>query len=149
MSRRSPFRRITAALSGALLLQLSLLGSGTLCPMHWADGAAAAGAHAHAMSHAAGADAMDHTSMARGAIGTRAAVAPDSPDGPCGAGHSCNAPWTPGACSTTAGCGAAAAAPAAIRMVAAASSQTPIAVAAAVLLPRGPSYAPELPPPRA
>lgn len=149
MSRRSPFRRITAALSSALLLQLSLLGSGTLCPMHRGQGVSAAGAHVHAMSHAAGAEAMDHAAMARAGVGTRAAAAPDSPDGPCGDGHSCNAPWTPGACSSMGGCGLAAAAPAAVRIAIVTSSHTPAAGAAAVLLPPGPSYAPELPPPRA
>ncbi len=128
----TPLRRVTAALSSALLLQLSLLGSGTLCGDRGPETGAAAATAAHAMQgmHEADTDA------------------PAACDAAPGADEGCRLPWAPGHCATMSGCAVAALPP----VVQAATMSLP----AATLDPSdppaahsGPAAAPELPPPRA
>ena len=124
-------RRVTAALSSALLLQLSLLGSGTLCGDHDATASAAATA-------------------GQSMQGMHEAVAdtPSACDAPPASDDGCRLPWAPGHCATMTGCAVAAIPPAV---------QTgEVSLAAAALDPAeppaahsGPTAAPELPPPRA
>lgn len=136
------FRRIAAALSSALLLQLSLLGSGTMCPMRGHGAAPAHAAHQghHGMRHA--------IATAAPSVGASAGV-PGTPAGTCDVGGSCDMPWTPGGCVSMSACAIAIAVPTSALVAAASSSPTNIVAARAAALPLGPTYAPELPPPRA
>jgi hypothetical protein len=140
-------RRFTAALSSILLLQLSLLGSGTLC----------------ALQHSGAHGATDHASvgmaaMAHGASGVGnaaamdvAATEADTPVNGCDTyalAGSCGGPWSGGTCSSMSSC---------------ASSQTVTVAPLLAWVPRAaatvppepgtlhaaPAPAPELPPPRA
>ena len=153
MHRRSPLHRATALVSGLLLLQLSTLASGTLCRMD-GDGptrvAAAAGAHlsggptrAHVGSaHAA--DASNVTAMSDASGGM--------PAGACdmaGTSHSCDAPWSSGTCNSSSGC---LTTTAAVALADGSVSQPKAGIArivASAMMPAGPAFAPELPPPRA
>ena len=120
-------RRLAAALSGALLLQLMLLGSGLPCAMH--GGGSAAGEHAMTTHHSAPASAS--------------AVCDDAND------DACRMPQAPGQCATMSTCAVTvtANAPVAFRTV---DGRTTVAVPPLVAtLISGPPTAPELPPPRA
>lgn len=137
-------RRSTAALSSALLLQLSLLASGTLCPMR--AGHATAG---HAM-HPAVATHQGHA-MAAGAplAATEApATAPSAPTGCDMSGTSCDMPWSPGGCAAMSACAIGTTAPVSAGLAFVPAPMVVIEAAGAALLPLGPTYAPELPPPR-
>ena len=134
-------RRLTAVLSGVLLLQLLLLGSGSLCAMHGRGSDAMAG-----MMSMTGGGATHHrtaTPDRSGTTGDRASGADDQ-----GTGGACHSPWAPRTCVSMASC---------LVVVAAVPSRAlaTVAVAASrldVLAPAGaragPTFAPELPPPR-
>ena len=127
LQMRSRLRRLAAALSGALLLQLMLLGSGLPCAMH--DGRTAASEHAMAGHHSAPASAS--------------AVCDDAND------DACRMPQAPGQCATMTTCAVSvtASAPVAFAMLAASAA---VAVPPLVAtLTSGPPATPELPPPRA
>lgn len=135
MPRLSGFRRLAAALSGALLLQLSLLGSGTLCAMEH-------GSDAHGSGHAA----------MRMAGPTSEHGAPQGHDAPrcdvAGSDDGCGLPWAPGHCAAMTTCSATAAPVSAVSIQLAAA--TPAAdMPEPTLIHSGPAAAPELPPPRA
>ena len=123
----SRLRRLAAALAGALLLQLMLLGSGLPCAMH--DGGVAAGAHAMTTHHSAPASAS--------------AVCDDAND------DACRMPQAPGQCATMTTCAVSVTANAPVAL-GTAGGRTSVAVPPLVAtLISGPPAAPELPPPRA
>lgn len=137
-------RRSLAALAGLFLLQLTLLGSGTLCAMRHVD--APSDARAHAMHDMGG---MSAASPQR----TGAISASDASGSPvdCGGpaqGNGCRLPWAPGQCSSMTTCGMSATLGASIVV-----ATTPAIAAPALSSPAGmksgPTFAPELPPPRA
>lgn len=150
--RLSFLHRLTALLSSALLLQLSLLASGTLCRMH--------GEHDMGSMRTTSARAAEHdTDSSRGTPGplpaTMVAVSDASsgmPGGPCdmtGPSKSCDAPWAPGSCSSMATCVTAVSATPTSTAMPDMSPTTFVHAVASAELPLGPAFAPELPPPRA
>lgn len=124
-------RRIGAALSGILLLQLTLLGSGTLCAMP--SGAAAA--QTHDMSGMAGMTQSQADSQQTPPTGSH----PD--DG-------CRLPWSPGQCATMTAC-TIAAMPAATVIVALDARPVISELPIPAEIGSRPATPPELPPPRA
>lgn len=138
-------RRFLAALSGLFLLQLSLLGSGTLCAIHHGAARDDAGVHTmHAMSGM------------RAGLATRASVSAmhdaDRPMSPADCGGmgehgGCRLPWAPGRCSMTA-CDVSAT-PAASIVASVTISVMTFELPTPAFFHPGPIFAPELPPPRA
>ncbi len=113
-------RRLTAALSGAFLLQLTLLASGTLCPMNHSSESMPG------MSHAA-------------PVGASVAWI---------AQHEGPGLTAPATCDSMASCTVPVSAPAAV-LASAATPQTGAELDEPVVVHVGPAFAPELPPPRA
>lgn len=142
--RLSLITRTVAVLSSVLLLQLTLLTSGTVCRMHAGDGAmtgAASGRSAHTRM----------TSRATSAGNTRSvADAPqEMPGGSCDVRGSCNAPSLPGGgCTSMSSCITAMSAMPAFGASAVTNTTRPVVILAAAAMPRGPASVPELPPPR-
>lgn len=132
-SRFGGLRRLVAALSGALLLQLSLLGSGVLCPMEHADAAQAQGEHS-AMQMPAGEGAPVHQ---HAPVGCQV-----------GGDEGCGLPSAPGQCAAMTTC-VATAAPAAAPSVQLAAARIVAELPEPAAIHSGFSPAPELPPPRA
>ena len=143
MRRLSPLHRLTAVLSSALLLQLSLLASGTLCRMH-VDQASAG----HRMA------AAQHSSQ-QGAHAPMMTMDDDSPAMPmngcgnAGSSKSCDAPWAPSGCASMSSCITVTSALNAATVSLNAAPTHVKQFAASVQMPSGPAFAPELPPPRA
>jgi hypothetical protein len=143
----SVFRRSFAALSGLFLLQLTLLVSGTLCEIHRvarSDGVA------HAMHGMNGVATMRRANRASSSVVTSVANVPMSPEG-CRDldGHDgCGLPWAPGQCSTMTTCDVSVAAPASVRTNIT-TRMVAVALPSPALAESGPTFAPELPPPRA
>lgn len=144
----SLLRRIAAALSGALLLQLTLLASGTLCAMHAGDGMRGM------MDAPAGRAA--HAAVAPAAAATVAEATP-APSTDRGAPHDCDAtgsqgdcgsPWSAGSCASMATC-TATAAPSVLRIAEALQGHGAPSTIDPARIHSGPAAAPELPPPRA
>ena len=141
-----PFlRRSSAALFALLLLQLTLLGSGTLCARHHGAG----GNHVDARV-ANGMTMMSAANLASSSVVTSADNAPVSPEdcGGLGSHDGCGLPWAPGQCSSMTTCDVSLAVPASV------ISPTIGPIGTGALLPpvlaqSGPTFAPELPPPRA
>lgn len=129
--RERPIRRIGAALSSILLLQLTLLGSGTLCAMP----SGAASAQMHDMGGMAG---MTQSDAAR----------PDAPPPSNHPDDGCRLPWAPGQCATMTAC-TVAAMPAATIVVALGARPTICELPMPAHLGSRPLSPPELPPPRA
>ena len=138
-------RRSFAALCGLFLLQLSLLGSGTLCAIQHGVGRNDAGAHGMG----------DMTGMRSAAPHTAVSAMPDanarmSPaeGGGMGMQDGCGLPWAPGQCASMTGC-----AISAVPAMRSAASMTlrvvRVELPSPALLHSGPTFAPELPPPRA
>jgi hypothetical protein len=152
MTRFSLLHRVTAVLSSALLLQLSLLASGSLCRMQGDHGMSA-----EAMA-AMGSAAAKHTTHGapQGAQVSNAAPVSDAPsNGPAGAcdttgaSKSCDTPWAPAGCASMATCITAVSA---FDAPAASTSEVAavvVQIARSADMPLGPTFAPELPPPRA
>lgn len=141
MLRFRGFRRFAAALSGAFLLQLSLLGTGTLCAMeHGSPDPASPAAHA------------SHAGMRMGDAGAGTAAhdagAPPARCDVAGSDDACGLPWAPGHCAAMTTCSATVA-PAAQVAVQLASATIAVELPEPALIHSGPSTAPELPPPRA
>ena len=141
-------RRTVAVLSSLLLLQLTLLGSGTLCAMdHGASGVAGPGHSMHAMGDTvAGSTSATGNAMATivdvgGPVDRSDCNGPTRHDG-------CQLPWAPGQCSSVTTCGVTAA-PTAIIVTSSTARAMSIEIAAPELVRSGPTFAPELPPPRA
>jgi hypothetical protein len=134
-------RRSFAAISALLLLQLMLLGSGTLCVMHDArtsDATMMAGMAGQKGSHETGVSQSNVSDV------------PMSPADCRGGGDQggCRLPFAPGQCSSMTTCTISATAAATI---APSETRKPgvLAVPLYALGHRGPTFAPELPPPRA
>ena len=129
--RRRLIRRIGAALSSLLLLQLTLLGSGTLCAMP----GGAASMRMHDMGGMAG--------MTQPQVDREQTPPPSShpTDG-------CRLPWSPGQCATMTAC-TMAAMPAATVIVALDARPTIAELPMPANLGSRPATPPELPPPRA
>lgn len=142
-------RRSFAALFGVLLLQLTLLGSGTLCGLHQAASHAAGTSHAMLGKTGMTAASTENAASATMAMSDSDSRPTSSQDcsGLGGDGH-CGLPWAPGPCSSMAACDLTVT-PAA--SVTAANMLRPVALAAptASIFHAGPTFAPELPPPRA
>lgn len=139
-------RRAFAALSGLFLLQLMLLGSGTLCAMH--HSLASVGAANHAMALAG----VAHQNGAHESV-VASAGEPNTPMSPMdcngsGSHDDCRLPFAPGQCSSVTTCDVSATPAAAIAapLYAHAVAREPASPAFAH---SGPTFAPELPPPRA
>lgn len=151
MTRFSLLHRVTAVLSSALLLQLSLLASGSLCRMQGDHGMSA-----EAMA-AMGEATANHAShgTAHGAQVSAATAASDAssrvPSGACdttGASKSCDAPWAPAGCASMATCLTAVSALDAPAISMSAIASVAVQVVSSADMPLGPTFAPELPPPR-
>jgi hypothetical protein len=152
MTRFSLLRRVTAVLSSALLLQLSLLASGSLCRMQGDHGMSAQ--EMAAMTAVPG-EHMSH-GAAHGARTSNAVAVSDAssgvPSGACdtnGASKSCDAPWAPAGCASMATCVTAVSALDATMFSTPAMATVAVRVARSAAMPLGPTFAPELPPPRA
>ncbi|HEX7981263.1 MAG TPA: hypothetical protein VF461_21820 [Gemmatimonadaceae bacterium] len=138
-------RRFSAALAALLLLQLSLLGSGTLRAPHEMFRTSAASAH--------GMPPMPGMVEHQSGNGTRTQQDDGSPSAPAGCdtkggAHDCGVPWSSGSCAAMTACATVAALP----PVAVAFDQERARTAELpdpTLLRTGPTAAPELPPPRA
>lgn len=137
-------RRLTAAFVTVLLLQLTLLGSGTLCDMQ--DGRAMAGAGAMA-GHA-----MDAMSSMPGMHDAPAPAGPRAPEDCGGAGggsrDDCRLPWSSGQCTSMTSC-AAIVVPVAAIAAQPVTARVALRIAEPARIHSGPALAPELPPPRA
>lgn len=131
--------RLICALSGAFLLQLTLLGAGTLCAM--------GGAHANG-------DTAMETAMRAGvqhamAVASSPLVSPVSAAGhACKTTTSCEDPRSPSSCTSMSACTAV------VFTSSTVPEGAPVSVSvrrvpAVLSASRGPSFAPELPPPRA
>lgn len=130
---RRSVRRIAALLSGALLLQLVLVGSGFACALPMQMATDAPGADMTAMA------GMDMPSTDAAPIPASTPAPDDAP---------CRLPWAPAGCQSMAPC-----APTVVASAVVTVSLPPGAVATevtlAVLGPLTRSIPPELPPPRA
>ena len=138
--------RSFAALCGISLLQLSLLGSGTLCAIQ--HSVARSNGAAHAMDDMTGIRSSAATHAIVSAVPDENAPASAADCGGMSSHDGCDLPWAPGQCASMAAC-AMSAAP----VVRSASFVTlrvvRIELPSPTLLHSGPTFAPELPPPRA
>ena len=141
-------RRSFAALSVLFLLQLMLLGSGTLCATH--HGLARTGAQDHAMAMAGTAhQGSPHESALAMADESGSPMSPaDCGNGGSGGHDGCRLPFAPGPCSSVTTCDVTAT-PAAAIGAAAYVQVAALEVPPPALGHSGPTFAPELPPPRA
>lgn len=134
------FRRATAIVAQALMLQFILLGSGVVCaradPGH-RETTAKATMSAIGVMAMAGPERGSHGSHSRGMPGC-----PGSADAPC------EVPGIPSACAGMALCASVAAVPPAVTLLVAARPH-PQGTRPALLPPPFRTVAPELPPPRA
>ena len=149
MRRQSFLHRVTALLSGALLLQLLLLGAGRPCHMHGAHGVAASAGEAIA---SAAAHAGHGGSAAQPRLVAGAHSASTMSTSACDAtisSSSCGAPWSPTGCASMSACAGMVTMTGAAYAASATPTTTGIRIAAALSVPLGPALAPELPPPRA
>lgn len=139
-------RRSFAALSGVLILQLLLLGSGTLSVMH--HGRAQTVATKHAMTMAGSrAELSSHASAVSNADESHTPMSPAGCNG--GVDHdACRLPIAPGQCSFMTACDVSAT-PAAAIWIALSVPPATVELPSPALAPSGPTFAPELPPPRA
>ena len=142
----SLIRRLTATLSSALLLQLTLLGTGTSRTMH--TGATMdATAQAHAMSGMAEHVTVDKHESGW-AVGRSDSSGPSHGLGGSSDGEGCCVLLSPGQCTSTTTCSLTAAPSTRAEWRVATSLRAP-ELPEPDLLQSGPRAAPELPPPRA
>ena len=137
------FRRLTASFCTLLLLQLTLLGSGTLCAMR--GGVAANGTHD--MS-AMGGMATSGSRAATSGAGVRAGDPSDVPPTSGNSDDGCRMPWAPGQCTSMTACTVAALPSATLVASLDARPEVPDLPMPGDLGSR-PATPPELPPPRA
>ena len=137
--------RSLAALSAVFLLQLSLLGSGTLCAMH--HGAARDNADAHAMHGMSGMSSGPATRASVSAVPE--AESPSNPTDCGGMGEhgGCGLPWAPGQCSSMTACDVSAT-PAASIVASVTMPVMAFELPTPALIHSGPIFATELPTPR-
>lgn len=139
-------RRLSAALSSALLLQLSLVSSGTLCALQHPSGHAAMRAGTRLMPGMSPAARIATVSAATEQPTTPAENPADGCGGH-GAGESCGGPWATGSCMSMSAC--AWSQSAVVPALTVANSETSVNHSEPRTLRAGPVVAPELPPPRA
>jgi hypothetical protein len=144
----SSLRRFVAALSGALVLQLSLLASGTLCAIR-GTGAMNGMSAGHATHTRHSAYAAGRESSVRSPAQTdRSGSTPAGCDASTTT-EGCRLPWAPGQCASMTTCTVTAS------PSVAAAPQLSVAGGLGANLPEprsihsGPTSAPEIPPPRA
>lgn len=135
-------RRSVAALSGVFLLQLMLLGSGTLCAMQHSTLHQSGSGHTRQMARMA----QQTSSHENSVVGANEA---DGPATPAEASNhdGCGVPLAPGQCPTMSVCTISAAPSEAV------AASVPLYTVALILTTparahSGPTFAPELPPPR-
>ena len=138
-------RRLAAALSGALLLQLTLLGSGTLraAPVPATGGVHASAARASAGHAAVGVETHDMSAMT--SDGPAMPQGCDMTDG----STDCHQPWTPTSCASVVTCGSAVVLPAVHVSLPTSIAKGDAELPEPTSFSSGPASAPELPPPRA
>ena len=141
MRPRSLSRRFLAALSSAFLLQLTLLGGGTLCGMRGAQAMGAAVMHGTQPAAA-------HASMSAASQMPTVTSAPTGDCDACDATSSCGNPWSPGSCTSMTCCTVAVSARAQVFLDVLSSAHVR-SISEPLSAPIGPSFAPEIPPPRA
>ena len=136
-------RQSVAALSAVLLLQLSLLGSGTLCVDRHAS------AHFRTAPSTEAMREMAHDTTAPVA-GQGGPVVQDAGLGCLSRSGSepCHGPWAPGTCVSMSGCAWSQGVPFEAALASAHTDSGPDA-AEPLALATGPEFAPETPPPRA
>ena len=138
------FHRCFAAFSALLLMQLTLLGSGTLCALHGAqNGLATRAVAARPSAESANAHSRAHTRLASRDVPAHAHSCDAS-----GGAQDCGLPASPGSCTGMTAC-AVATAPAVVTVADAAALTSSDAIGEPAALRSGPASAPELPPPRA
>ena len=151
MRHLSLLHRVTAVLSSVLLLQLLLAASGTLCRLH--------GNHAATdttMSHSAMGNAVHSgegmpvsTAMFTVAAADDASLNTTGHCDMTGMTKSCGSPWAPTGCTSMGACVSAVTAIASLAGSSALAAAVPVQIVASANMPLGPTFAPELPPPRA
>ena len=141
-------RRSFVALTGLFLLQLTLLGSGTLCAV---EHRATRDAPAEHVTHSA----MHSMSGMKSAIARVSVATISDLDNPtksdCGGPDQhdgCSQPWAPGQCSSMMPCDISAT-PAGSIEASVTMGTTAHELPAPALIRSGPTFAPEIPPPRA
>jgi len=139
-------RRLTAALSSALLLQLTLLGSGPLRSGPFPGAGGAGGSAEQMMVTMHGASAMANSSTSESMPGDEPGMPPGCDMS--GNGTDCHLPSAPGMCASSATC-AAPVVPAVIAVLPLAAPSDAAVLPEPTRFSSGPASAPELPPPRA
>lgn len=143
-------RQSVAALSTVLLLQLSLVGSGTLCALR--HGGALGGAEPSmegmtGMTHETAATVAGHSPM----VTEQAGPASQDAESGCpsrGESEPCHGPWAPGTCASMNSCAWSQGVP--FEPTFASADNDPGAAGPEPpMLHTGPAFAPEIPPPRA
>jgi hypothetical protein len=140
-------RRLTAALSSVLLLQLSLLGSGTLCALQHPGG------HGEKDHASTGMAAMMHAAPGPVVMAGMESLAgtSDTPAGGCDGqapAGACHGPWAAGTCTSMSSCASSQSATVA-PLLAWAGRTLDLSLPEPSALHAAPAEAPELPPPRA
>ena len=138
-------RRGFAALSGLLLLQLVLLGSGTLCTMRHEMQNVGASDHAMQMSGASRLRSVQEGAASDVAVSDLASSPADSSGTSDHDG--CRLPLAPGQCTSMSACSVNAA-PSEMGPVSVSGRVVEVAPVTTTRGPSGPAFAPELPPPR-
>lgn len=138
--------RSFATLSGLLLLQLMLLGSGTLCTMHGGEGADGTTGNAMTMARMAH-QTSSHGSSVASSDDDNSPMSPADCNRP-GDHDGCRLPFAPGQCSSMTACDISATLAETVGMSAYVRTNA-LAVPSQALTHAGPTFAPELPPPRA
>lgn len=144
LSAMRALSRLSAALSGVLLLQLSLLGSGTLCALQHAAGRSDSSAEMSGMAMGRGATAVHQAAVI---APTDASKSSDRGCGGRDAADSCGGPWAPGSCTTMSSC-AWSQSTTVMPGLSTANAESGGTLPEPKLLQAGPVIAPELPPPR-
>lgn len=140
-------RRSFGALAGLFLLQLPLLGSGTLCALHRSGAGDDTGAHA--MQGMQGMVAVSSAATVPTSASTVVEAGdPMSPADCVGQRDGCRLPWAPGQCSSMTLCQMSAN-PAASGVASVTMRVVALDLPSAALIHSGPTFAPDLPPPRA
>ena len=141
----SVLRRTIAAISGLFLLQLMLVGTGTLCAMR--HGAAQPGETGHVMQMVGG---TQQTSSHQSTVsGVDDGGSPVNPADTRPSDHDgCRVPLAPGQCGSMSTCSISAA-PSKIAVTSISLQRLALALPDPTQGQSGPTFAPELPPPRA
>ena len=146
MRRRSFVHRMTALLSSALLLQLSMLASGTRCRMHGGHetAASAQGAVAAHAGHGSDVASTDAQNAVRAAEQSPSAGCDQFATGAC-----CNTPWSASGCTSMSTCVAVSSMAPPVRTLVDRAVTPALRFVASAAIPLGPALVPDPPPPRA